>query len=118
MADKGHTELPFRFEYDGTYRRKPRIYGADGRLVAECGNAEDDQERWEADAQFIVTAVNTYPAVEGLVKALEFISDHINDPERGPRDLYPAFGLDATQAKEVVASALSRFRSLQNGGAE
>lgn len=53
------TPKPWRAECTDVYARKPRIYGADGRLIAEVGNAEDPLDRWNADAHDIVDAINT-----------------------------------------------------------
>ncbi len=58
----------------------------------------------DADAELIARAVNAHQA---LVDALQFVHDRIADPERKPRDLYPAFGLDASTALEMVRAALS-----------
>lgn len=40
-------------------------------------------------------------------RALEYVLDHIADKERGPRDIYPAFGLDAGRAIEMMRAALA-----------
>lgn len=45
-------------------------------------------------------------AAPELLEACKFILSHINDPERKPRDLYPAFGLNASRAKEILADAI------------
>lgn len=49
-------------------------------------------------------------AAPDLFEALEFIFEHIADKERGPRDLYPAFGLDASRAIEGARAALAKAR--------
>lgn len=45
-----------------------------------------------------------------LIEALQYIFEHITDKHRGPRDLYPAFGLDARRAIEMASAALARVR--------
>jgi hypothetical protein len=125
MAEgKGHTELlPCPF-----CGNAPEIFasGEGGRgTIIECctsgcvnphtsyygdGVAE---RQWNTRA-----AVNTYPAVEGLVKALEgarqFITNgielgYIRMPDSDTPD-------PAHQRLPQIEAALSRFRSLQNGG--
>ena len=55
----------------------------------------------QADALLVAAAPD-------LFAALIFVRDHICDPERGPRDLYPAFGLNASEAIRLVQSAISK----------
>jgi hypothetical protein len=59
-----------------------------------------------------VTAVNTYPAVEGLVEALDGALKYL----RGSNPLNMSGGHRNVDLREQIESALSRFRSLQNGG--
>lgn len=47
-------------------------------------------------------------AAPDLLEALKFVLDHIADPERGVRELYPAFGLDANRAVEMVRAAIDK----------
>jgi hypothetical protein len=47
-------------------------------------------------------------AAPELFAAVQFVLDHIADPERGPRDLYPAFGLDASRALEMCGAAIRK----------
>ena len=103
MAEKGHTELPWRKDGEGL---KAIIRGADATIVALRHRlpAVVHDENFD----LIVTAVNTYPAVEGLVKAL---SELLDSSERH------IFGDECKKEREAARSALSRFRSLQNGGA-
>jgi Lar family restriction alleviation protein len=112
MAEKGHTELlPCPF-CGGEGRNEP-----DGRSPGywiqcqQCHAQSDDRGSPEmaAKAWNTRTAVNTYPAVEGLVKALEEIA------EDSFLDDYTLTYVP-TWAAEKARSALSRFRSLQNGG--
>lgn len=58
-------------------------------------------------------AVNTYPAVEGLVKALEDLKPHFHYDSGGDLSWSEWYDLS-----KKIDSALSRFRSHQNGGAE
>jgi Lar family restriction alleviation protein len=112
MAEgKGHTELlpcPFcggegRHEPEG---RSPGYW----IQCQQCRAQSDDRGSPEMAAKAWNTraAVNTYPAVEGLVKALETSRQkHLDD------------GLwESHETIVMIDSALSRFRSLQNGGAE
>jgi hypothetical protein len=118
MADKGHTELPWSLN-----PHHPRLIngGPNHREVAKTSfGADGELAENTANANLIVTAVNTYPAVEGLVKALEgarqFITNgielgYIRMPDSDTPD-------PAHQRLPQIEAALSRFRSLQNGGAE
>lgn len=108
MAEgKGHTELPWHVS------GKQSIRGPNGEYVAKA-NWRDGFE----NASFIVTAVNTYPAVEGLVKALEACRRELNIVRGGSTDGIPnAIIACIPEAVELADSAISRFRSLQNGGA-
>lgn len=67
-------------------------------------------------AHLIVTAVNTYPAVEGLVKALE---DLVKINEQHDDSISKIIGKPVGWKDNYLdnaRSALSCFRSLQNGG--
>lgn len=64
-------------------------------LRSKAGNA--------ANAALIVAAPDMYAA-------LDFIFEHIADKERHPRDLYPAFGLDARRVLEMAQAALAKAR--------
>lgn len=65
------------------------------------------------------SAVNTYPAVEGLVKALELAQQFIRNGVEFGYIRMPDDDSDfAHQTLPEIDSALSRFRSLQNGGAK
>lgn len=107
MAEgKGHTELPWRVTKD-----------ARGEIIRTCdGTGKPIASMWlngddaESNANLIVTAVNTYPAVDGLVKALEAFTRATLTPTG------QVIGL-MREDFENAKSALSRFRSLQNGGA-
>ena len=72
--------------------------------------SELDKARNDINAAFTSAACNSIiPLLDELerkTKALEFVWDHIRDPARGPRDLYPAFGLDVSEAIEFVREAL------------
>jgi len=47
-------------------------------------------------------------AAPELLAACKFVEEHIGDPERTPRDLYPAFGLDARTALEMLRAAIAK----------
>ncbi|CEG08758.1 hypothetical protein BN961_02176 [Afipia felis] len=90
MAEgKRHTELPWRVS------GKQSIRGPNGEYVAKA-NWRDGIE----NASLIVAAVNTCPAVEGLVEALESYVEYFE---------YEALG-------DLARSSLERFHSHQNGG--
>jgi hypothetical protein len=113
MAEgKGHTELPPVYCFPIRASRKHVfVNDAQMRVIAEMAD-RPDREFW---AKHIVTAVNTYPAVEGLVKAVSDLLRWVEPIAGDNRD-------DAAAANEVltvehVKDALSRFRSLQEGEA-
>lgn len=117
---KGHTELPWSVSEAYPFMIEKEVVGlADGHdsyVVAEVKkHSLISSEEALANLDFIVTAVNTYPAVEGLVKALEFYSGMyepgLTNPNDGP------WGVNSTDFGERARSALSRFRSVE-GGAE
>jgi hypothetical protein len=70
----------------------------------------------ESDAKKIITAVNTYPAVEGLVKALEKARKRIEYLGNFGHERHS--NANETEFFPQIDAALERFRSLQNGGAE
>ena len=47
-----------------------------------------------------------HAAAPDLLAALQFVFEHIGDPQRQYRDLYPAFGLDSGKALEIVRAAI------------
>lgn len=79
------------------------------RVIRPAGDAElgdrlmAERIRREEDARLIAAAPELYAA-------LNFIFERIADKERGPRDLYPAFGLDSSRAIEMAAAALAKAR--------
>jgi hypothetical protein len=80
------------------------------RVVCRLGGPDREE-----NTDLILAAVNTYPAVEGLVKAVSDLLRWVEPIAGDNRD-------DTASANEVltveqVKAALSRFRSLQNGGA-
>lgn len=104
---QGHTELPWA----ATTRKGNLdwvIYSENDPNI-EIGQLFHDgtefNETGEANANLIVTAVNTYPVVEGLVKALEGADEWLSG------------WASAEPYLTQIRAALSRFRSLQNGGA-
>jgi hypothetical protein len=83
---------------------------AGGRVFPPRKRSEPSRTTAEANAALIVHAVNCH---DELVTALEYVFDHIADKNRGPRDLYPAFGLDAGRALEMVRAAIAKARGEQ-----
>ena len=126
---KGHTELPWRIKTTGNIGNAieahagmpPRFEGDDGYrticMVQSCcpsdSLADDERANFEANRNLIVTAVNTYPAVAELVKALRMARGYIaDDVRRKPSEYDPSFDL------ATIDSALTRFREAQAGGGE
>src|SRR5687768_8810194 len=113
MSEPKWTPGPWRPRDEGP--PETDVCGPDGRLLATAfPNVDHGSEPpglWlvksipeaEANARLIAAAPELY-------EALEFIFDHIADKERGPRDLYPAFGLDASRALEMARAALAKAR--------
>jgi hypothetical protein len=80
--------------------------GWHGPIVACVEPFYGVDERWgshKANACLIAAAPELYEAVE-------FVLDHIADKDRRPRDLYPAFGLDARRAIDLCFAALAKAR--------
>lgn len=66
-----HTPLPWTAERDIPHNRMPRVHSsADGSLICECGNMGTTQDQWEANAAFIVHAVNSH---HDLIEALRAV---------------------------------------------
>jgi hypothetical protein len=124
MADKGHTELPWSLN-----PHHPRLIngGPNHREVAKTSfGADGELAENTANANLIVAAVNTYPAVERLVKALEdwlhYAEDNLSEfdmPEDdcdGERLCPRCVSAGCIRLKiQTARSALSRFRSLHGG---
>jgi len=122
---KGHTELPWRIKTTGNIGNAieahagmpPRFEGDDGYrtvcMVQSCcpsdSLADDERTNFEANRNLIITAVNTYPYVAELVKALEDCKAVLGD-----NDLM--FHQRVVGASKVMDSALTRFREAQAGG--
>ncbi len=126
MAEgKGHTELQPAYCFPIRASRKHLfVSDAQMRVIAEMAD-RPDREFW---AKHIVTAVNTYPAVEGLVKALEdwlyYAEENLSEFDY--EDCHAEKLCHQCESSGCInlkirnaRSALSRFRfrSLQNGGA-
>jgi len=99
------SELPWSVE-EPSGTQHPRIYSADGRLVAEIGNAENglaDFHRFNNDARLIVEAANGHTAlVAGLRRIIN--ADRVH---RGvtSEDAYECDGPLGAIAREVLAAA-------------
>lgn len=89
MTDKAtHTPLPWAAERDLPHNRMPRVHSsADGSLICECGNMGTTPDQWEANAAFIVRAVNSHhDLIEALREARKIIGgidDYMKRPSRG-----------------------------------
>ena len=95
-------------------------------VVARIPNHPDNAKNWQEYANLIVTAVNTYPAVAELVKALEDSRAAIASLQEyalggaevehtdgsGPAYQYPI----RDELLSNINSALTRFREAQAGG--
>lgn len=128
---KGHTELPWMAASAYSSVCGVPIVNQQGRRIANTA-LPDMPKEWDElkqqaviDAAFIVTAVNTYPAVEGLVEALEAIERGgvavlldaaLSDAPEG----FDECPINPNVLQKIVddsRSALTRFREL-SGGAE
>ncbi len=57
------------------------VIESEGITVASCGNANVIRDQWEANAAFIVRAVNAHDELLRVVKALESWVDANNMPQ-------------------------------------
>lgn len=109
-----HTPGPWRFEpgkwntpehEQGGHSRGSIVNidenGDVGYYIARIDNADGE----EYNARLIAAAPD-------LLEALIYVRDHICDPERGLREIYPAFGLDAGNAVRLVKSAIAKAEGL------
>jgi hypothetical protein len=102
-----------REEIQGRAANDEATARANAELIAERDAIKDLMKRRE---DFILgllwNAAERQEATERenvlMREALTFVLDHIGDKERGPRDLYPAFGLDAQRTLDMVRAALTR----------
>ena len=75
-----HTELPWRVnEYGFGYIEKVSDHGSDNGIATTDNNPRLKEEN-EANAEFIVKAVNSF---YGLVDALEAVDDFMNGHDDG-----------------------------------
>lgn len=77
--------------------------GANDIALVEENDGGEVAHPVEANAALISSAPDLY-------EALQYIFEHITDPHRGPRELYSAFGLNATEAITKAQAALSKAR--------
>ena len=111
MVEKGNTELPWRLaENDPTLLVTEAIDSENNcTVIADMlVSSGVNYDTTIANANLIVTAVNTYPAVEGLVKALESVAAfgdlNLNGEwKHGLRDIIRS-------QVDAAKDALSRFR--------
>jgi len=98
-----HTPGPLEFYSDEYGCREifptALIHSSSREICSTCGLFNDAEDR--ANARLIAAAPE-------MLDALKFIYDHIADKERGPRDLYPAFGLDAQKAVGMTRAAIAK----------
>ena len=67
----GHTPGPWDTETGLPYNTMPRVSGADGSLICECGNVSTDQDQWESDARLIAAAPDMRETILALCDALD-----------------------------------------------
>jgi hypothetical protein len=93
--------------HNGSPREERQFADASGRPLGICHPHVRGGEpaMWEAKANARLIA-----AAPELYDALLYVFEHIADKERGPLDLYPAFGLDASRALEMCRGALAKAR--------
>ena len=75
-----------------------RVETSDGKTVATTGSDSDLRDQWEANAAFIVKAVNAHDA---LVEALE---DLLSDVERQMKNPSHHVPFSYRKAKDLLAS--------------
>lgn len=85
-------------------------------VVARIPNHPENAKNWQEYANLIVTAVNTYPAVAELVKALEMARQELENGFESDGELEAEHSISAKAVVANIDSALTRFREAQAGG--
>lgn len=109
-----HTPTPWIFTLSGMrmrddYSQPVAIaqHGFGNLIAGVFGDVRGGEPVAKANAADIVRAVNAH---DDLIAAVQFVLDHIADPERTPRDLYSAFGLDSSRAITMCRAAIAKAR--------
>lgn len=114
-----HTTLPWMaiptaFQEGFTVSAQPHAeFRGFTKVVAFVGDRTDVE--CEANARLIVTAVNVYPAVTDLVKALERTKVDLQAAKIVIESYKNTSAFGIIQTLKIVDSALARFRELQGG---
>jgi len=92
----GHTPTPWRVDP----KKLLRVVSGDDNSVATVGLQSDLCDQWEANAAFIVKAVNSHDA---LVKKLEEIHDITQDTTLGVECWQKIQNIEATAASALAS---------------
>lgn len=101
-----HTPGPWRVERSPN-RRILCVFGGESFATWICGELQADNET-RIDTGECLANAHLVAAAPEMLAALRFILEHIADKERGPRDLYPAFGLNSSRAVEMTRDAIAK----------
>ena len=77
----GFTPGPWGTETDLPYNTMPRVSGADGSLICECGNVSTDQDQWESDARLIAAAPDMHEAITALSERCRVLEEALSGLE-------------------------------------
>lgn len=118
-AEPGSSQNPAvaRFTQGSWERGSVVTFGDDDQLrdsltdaVVYAGDPEEPETEIRIEGPNALADASLIAAAPEMHAALTFIFERIADKERQPRDLYPAFGLDARRAIEMAQAALRKAR--------